>query len=79
MLNDDGTVFTSVSSSRSIDATSASDSAPSYSADYGPALEQITSRLDALSDKADFFVGVTQVFVVFVVMTLLYRLFKIFF
>lgn len=77
MLNDDGTVFSSVSSSSS--DTSASDSAPSYSVDYGPALEQITVRLDALSDKADFFVGVTQVFVVFVVMTLLYRLFKIFF
>lgn len=77
MLNDDGTVFISVSSSSN--DTSASDSAPSYSADYGPALEQITVRLDALSDKADFFVGVTQVFVVFVVMTLLYRLFKIFF
>lgn len=77
MLNDDGTVFSSVSSSSN--DISASDSAPSYSADYGPALEQITVRLDALSDKADFFVGVTQVFVVFIVMTLLYRLFKIFF
>lgn len=77
MLNDDSTVF--------ILSDSASDSVPASASesvalvDYGPALEQITSRLDALSDKADFFVGVTQVFVVFVVMTLLYRLFKIFF
>lgn len=77
MLNDDGTVFES-SSNVSVPASSDSASVAS-SVDYQVALEQITVRLDALSDKADFFVGVTQVFVVFVVMTLLYRLFKIFF
>ena len=77
MLNDDGTVF---EASSSVSVPSSSDSASvASSVDYGAALEQITVRLDALSDKADFFVGVTQVFVVFVVMTLLYRLFKIFF
>lgn len=77
MLNDDGTVF-EPSSNVSVPASSDSTSvAPSVN--YEVALEQIVVRLDALSDKADFFVGVTQVFVVFVVMTLLYRLFKIFF
>lgn len=76
MLNEDGTVF-SASSVPAGDSSSAP--VAQVSVDYGAALEQITVRLDALSDKADFFIGVTQVFVVFVVMTLLYRLFKIFF
>lgn len=76
MLNDDGTVF----SASSVPAgDSSSTPVAEVSADYGPALEQITVRLDSLSEKADFFVGVTQVFVVFFVMVLLYRLFKIFF
>lgn len=47
--------------------------------DYSDVLSSIDNRLVSLSDKADFFVGVVQVFVVFYVMTLLYRLFKIFF
>lgn len=76
MLNDDSTVFVSSGTSDSV-PSAVSDTVGSVG--YGPALEQITARLDVLSDKADFFVGVTQVFVVFVVMTLLYRLFKIFF
>ena len=72
LLSDSGEVF-SVSSAPA-------ESVPAVTgADYSGTLQNINDQLFALSDKADFFVGVMQVVIVFSVCALCYKLFRVFF
>lgn len=71
LLSNSGEVF-SVSSAPA-------ESVPVVGADYSGTLQNINDQLFALSDKADFFVGVMQVVIVFSVCALCYKLFRVFF